>query len=235
MTRRAFQRMWETQRADGAWDWLDFGLEPFESAGATYYGATLAAMAVGTAAATPSADAVAGMNKLRAYLTEGYAGQNLFNRVWLLLASTRWKGLLASAPREALVAELRKAQQDDGGWSLAAMSGWRWSKGAWRARPPGTPDAALLARSDGHATGLVVYTLRSAGLGVDDPAVKQGVQWLKAHQQSVAVGERSHLAWRSYSLNRDREHGGEGGEPWRRLFMSDAATAFAVLALLASD
>ena len=47
--RRAFQRMWQTQRADGAWDWLDFGLEPFESAGATYYGATLAAMAVGSA------------------------------------------------------------------------------------------------------------------------------------------------------------------------------------------
>src|SRR3989441_489350 len=237
-TRKALRRLWETQRADGAWDWLDFGLEPFESAGAAYYGATLAALAVGTTAgssASPSPEAAAGTSKLRAYLTERYSGQNLFNRVWLLLASTRWKDLLAPAPREALVAELRKAQQADGGWSLSAMSGWRWSKAAWRARPPGTPDAALLTRSDAHATGLVVYTLRRAGLGVDDPAVKRGVQWLKTHQQSVPVGERSYAAWRSYSLNHDREQGGEKGEPWRRFFMSDAATAFAVLALLATD
>jgi hypothetical protein len=38
-------------------------------------------------------------------------------------------------------------------------------------------------------------------------------------------------AWHSHSLNYDREHGGEKGEPWRRLFMSDTATAFAILAL----
>ena len=105
----------------------------------------------------------------------------------------------------------------------------------WRVQPPGTPEAALLAQSDGYATGLVVYTLRSAGVGVDDPAVGAGVRWLKAHQQNVQVGERAYPAWRSYSLNHDREHGGERGESWRRLFMSDAATAYAVLALLATD
>jgi hypothetical protein len=33
-------------------------------------------------------------------------------------------------------------------------------------------------------------------------------------------------------LNYDREHGGPKGEPWRRMFMSDLATAFGVLALL---
>jgi len=36
-------------------------------------------------------------------------------------------------------------------------------------------------------------------------------------------------------LNYDREHGGQRGQPWKRMFMSDAATAFAVLALLPSD
>ncbi len=38
-----------------------------------------------------------------------------------------------------------------------------------------------------------------------------------------------------YSLNFDTEHGGEYAEPWRRMFMSDAATAFAALALLPSE
>jgi len=39
----------------------------------------------------------------------------------------------------------------------------------------------------------------------------------------------------AHSLNYDREHGGEKGEPWRRLFMSDTATAFAILALADSE
>lgn len=237
-TRRAFQRLWETQRPDGAWDWLDFGLEPLESTGATYYGATLAALAVGTAAgssSTASAAAAEGTRRLRAHLTEHYAAQNRFNQVWALLASTRWPDVLARAVRDALIADLRAVQGDDGGWSLSGMGGWRWNKPAWRAWPPGTPDPALLAGSDAFATALIVYTLRSAGVPAADPAVAGGVRWLKAHQQPVHIGERVYAAWRSHSLNHDREHGGPRGEPWRRFFMSDAATSFAALALLASE
>jgi hypothetical protein len=61
------------------------------------------------------------------------------------------------------------------------------------------------------------------------------LQWLRANQQEVQVSQHNWHAWRAHSLNFDREHGGEKGEPWRRLFMSDSATAFAVLALVASD
>src|SRR5438034_11400143 len=91
-TRKALRHLWETQRSDGAWDWLDFGLEPFESVDATYYGATLAAMAIGTvpaSALSQAAEAAAGTKRLRAYLTERFASQNVFNRVSVLLASTR--------------------------------------------------------------------------------------------------------------------------------------------------
>src|SRR5205814_3816703 len=107
-TRRALRRLWETQRADGAWDWLDFGLEPFESADAAYYGATLAALAIGTAPAsstTQATDATVGIEKLRGYLKDKFASQTLFNRAWVLLASTRLKDLLPGAQREALIAE----------------------------------------------------------------------------------------------------------------------------------
>src|SRR5438132_3929526 len=237
-TRRALRRLWETQRPDGAWDWLDFGLEPFESADAAYYGATLAALAVGTAPAfstTPATDATVGIEKLRGYLKDKFASQSLFNRAWVLLASTRFEDLLSGAQREALIAEIQRGQRDDGGWSLQALGTWRWGKPAWRARAPGTLDASLLAKSDGYATGLIVYTLKTAGVPVEHPAVRKGLQWLRAHQQGVQVNQRIHPAWRAYSLNFDREHGGEKGEPWRRMFMSDAATAFAVLALVASD
>src|SRR5439155_359369 len=88
--------------------------------------------------------------------------------------------------------------------------------------------ASLLAKSDGLATGLIVYTLREAGVPVDQPVVSKGVQWLRAHQEDVPASRGIRPAWRAYSLNFDREHGGERGEPWRRMFMSDAATASSV-------
>ena len=236
--RTAFREMWKTQRADGAWDWLDFGLEPFESAGAAYYGATLAALAVGAAGAVsagPTPDARAGIDRLRRYLTEHYAAQSVHHRAWVLLASNRWKELLADRQRDALVAEVQRAQRDDGGWSLLALGPWRWSASAWRARPPGKVDGALLAQSDGYATGLMVYTLRMAGLSIDHPTVTRGLHWLRANQHDVQTESKTYRAWRTYSLNYDREHGGDKGEPLRRMFMSDAATALAVLALTASN
>src|SRR5947208_6760300 len=145
-TRKALRRLWETQRPDGAWDWLDFGLEPFESVDAAYYGATLAALAVGTVSAysTSPPDAAVGLDKLRGYLKERRASESLFNRVWLLLASTRLKDVLTREQQEALIAEIQRRQQNDGGWSLHALGPWRWSH-QWRFRPPGTPDASLLA------------------------------------------------------------------------------------------
>ena len=118
---------------------------------------------------------------------------------------------------------------------MESLGAWRWNQTAAPFRAPGTLDASLLAKSDGYATGLIVYTLRTAGVPVEHPAVRTGSQWLRAHQQDVQVNQRMHHAWRAHSLNFDREHGGEKGEPWRRMFMSDSATAFAVLALVASD
>jgi len=237
-TQQAFKRLWETQRPDGAWDWLDFGLEPFETVDGAYYGATLAALAIGTAPGhsnSHNAETKAGREKLWGYLKEKYASQSLFNRAWLLLAATRLNGLMTKAQREALITELQARQRDDGGWALDSLGPWRWSKTDGPFRAPGTPDAALLAKSDGYATGLIVYVLRQAGLPASHRAVSRGVQWLKVNQREVQVGERAWPAWRAHSLNFDREHGGDKGEPWRRMFMSDAATAFAALALVAAE
>ena len=234
-TRKALRRLWETQRSDGAWDWLAFGLEPFESIDGGYYGATLAALAIAPASASQATGATAGIDKLRGYLKEKYAMQSLFNRVWLLLASTQLKDVLTPAQREALITEIQSRQRDDGGWSLETLGTWRWGKPDAPFRAPGTLDATLLAKSDGYATGLIVYTLREAGLPVDHPAVRTGLRWLRTNQQDVEVNQVTRAAWRAHSLNYDREHGGEKGEPIRRLFMSDSATAFAVLALAGSD
>ena len=229
-------RLWQLQRADGAWEWLDVGLEPFESIDSAYIGAAFAALAVGmTPALSSGADARAGIEKLRNYLKTNYPSQNLHNRVWGLLASTSLNEALTRARRDELVAELQRRQHDDGGWSLEGLGDWRWDRTTAPFQSPGRRDLALAAKSDGYATGLIAYTLRQAGLSAVQPIVRKALQWLRTNQLPVRAGDREWPAWRAHSLNYDREHGGSRGEPWRQLFMSDAATAFASLALSASE
>jgi len=230
-TKKALNRLWETQRADGRWDWLEFGLEPWETTEAAYHGATFAAFAVGTAGGAHDAAATAGIERLRTYLSTNYPSQHLYNRTWTLLASTRLKGLVTEAQRKALIDELVRTQRDDGGWSLEALGGWKWSKTAPPVKSPGDLDESLLSQSDGYATGLVVYTLKQAGVAASDATLRTGVRWLETNQRPSPVPDVPGRAWPSHSLNYNREQGGEKGEPWRRLFMTDTATAFAILAL----
>ncbi len=232
-TRQALARLWQVQRADGAWDWLDFGLEPYESTDAVFHGATLAAMAAGSPTgrlASADAAGLAGVEKLRGYLRGALGSQRLFNRTWALLASSRLTGVVTPADRDEIARALAGAQQPDGGWSLADLGGWHWSKAAAPFAAPGKTDQALLATSDGYATGLAVYAMKQGGLG-SHPGVAKGVAWLRANQRAERAGDAAWAPWRTHSLNFDREHGGDKGEPWRRMFMSDLATAFAVLAL----
>jgi len=233
--RAAIARMWEVQRADGAWDWLNFGLEPYESPDAVFHGATLAALAAATpagAAASRDDGGRTGLERLRGYLRANLASQRLFNRTWGLLASSRLEGVMTVAERDTVVRELESRQRSDGGWSLADLGTWRWNRTDAPFAAPGMTDGPLLSESAGYATGLVVYGLRQAGIAVEHPAVAKGQAWLRAHQRAEQTGDEAWAPWRAHSLNFDREHGGDKGEPWRRMFMSDLATAFAVLALL---
>jgi len=230
-TKKALARLWETQRADGRWDWLEFGLEPWETTEAAYHGATFAAFAAGTAPGRRDEAATAGIDRVRTYLSTNYQAQHLYNRTWALLASTRLKDVVSDAQRAALIEELVRAQRDDGGWSLEAMGPWKWSKTAPPVSSPGALETSLVKQSDGYATGLVVYTLEQAGGARSQAAIRQGIRWLETNQRVSPVSDVPGRAWLAHSLNYDREHGGEKGEPWRRLFMSDTATAFAILAL----
>jgi len=236
--RKAFRQLWREQRSDGAWDWLDLVNEPDESGDAQYYGAALAAIAVGTP--TDFVDrneenTANHIDQLRTYLKGEYAAQNLYNRAWMLLASTRLTGLLDPRQRNGLMAELQAKQNDDGGWSLYRLGPWRWSMTTGPFAPPGNPDVSFLAKSDGYATGLIAYVLRQAGLLPDEPTLRKATDWLKANQKELQVDSQLWRLWRAHSLNQDRENGGVQGEPWKRMVMSDAATAFAVLALLPSE
>ena len=235
--RKGFEELWAAQRPDGAWDWLDFGNEPYESTDSVYYGAALAAIAVGSAEgyhSTNESDSI-GIVKLKSYLRANYPSQNLYNKTWLLLASARLADLLSQEQASALAAELRRRQNADGGWSLYKLGPWTWSRESVPYDPPGKPDLALLSQSDAYATGLVTYAMHEAGMPDATTAVQQARAWLQSNHRSWDIDQHQWDCWHTFSLNHDREHGGDEGDSWPRMFMSDAATAFAVLALLPSD
>jgi hypothetical protein len=235
--RKAFQELWTAQRTDGAWDWLDFGNEPYESADSVYYGAAVAALAVGSADGYHSineSDSI-GIAKLKSYLRDNYTSQNLYNKTWLLLASARLVDLFDHQEASALAAELRRQQNADGGWSLYKLGPWTWSKPSAPYGPPGKPEIALLSQSDAYATGLVTYAMHEAGVPDVTAVAQQARAWLQSNHRPWDIDQYRWNCWRTFSLNHDRENGGDEGDSWPRMFMSDAATAFAVLALLPSD
>jgi squalene-hopene/tetraprenyl-beta-curcumene cyclase len=227
-TTTAFDNMWALQRTagdkKGSWPWLQFDLEPWEANDSDYYGATLAAVAVGMAPenyrSTPEIQN--NLELLRQYLRREYADQSTINRVGLLWASTKLPGLLDPGQQESIIDEALNKQQADGGWRLSALV-WPWRTlglssliRGW-IREDGTP---LDVNSDGYATGLIAFVLPQAGVPRDDAHLKRAVSWLMRNQN------KTQGFWPSYSLNKRRSPSSDTA-----LFMNDAATAYAVLAL----
>ncbi len=214
--RTAFDNMWALQQtageAKGAWSWLRFHNEPWEADDSQFYGAALAAVAVGTAPENYRAapEIQHGVTLLGEYLNRECARQTLINRVVLLWAAAKMPGLLAPAQQKSIIDEALSRQRPDGGWSLGSLVG------TWK-RADGTP---LEVKSDGYATGLIVFALEQSGLPRENVHLQQGLAWL-AGNQSPAEGR-----WLGYSLNKQHDLSTETGR-----FMSDAATAYAVLAL----
>ncbi len=213
--RLALDHMWAEQltqgEARGAWSWLQFHNAPWEG-DSQYFGAALAAIAVGSAPETYLAapEVQVHVRSLREYLVKNPAAQTLLDRVMLLWASAKLPGLLSPGDRQSLIAEALGKQNADGGFSLSSFVG------DWK-RKDGTP---LETRSDGYATGLVAYVLEESGMPAADQRMKRSLAWLSQNQ------EKADGRWLAYSLNKQRDLASDVGR-----FMSDAATAYAVLAL----
>jgi len=220
--RTAFENMWAEQQTagkqQGAWFWLRFKNEPWEADDSDYFGATLAAVAIGIAPgnyrATPEVQT--SLNLLREYLNREFAVQTTINRVLLLWAAAKLRGLLEPDRQKAIIGELLEKQQADGGWSLFSLSG------DWK-RADGTSQETT---SDGYATGLITLALQRAGISPENAKLKRGLAWLIANQ------EKTEGSWPAYSLNKSKEN---HISPETALFMNDAATSYAVLSLTAAN
>jgi squalene-hopene/tetraprenyl-beta-curcumene cyclase len=196
---------------NGAWTWLNFNYEPWESPNSPYFGASLAALAVGSApdgyAAAPEIQD--NLKALRGYFNREHGKVSLLNQLMGLWASRRIPELLTPGQRQSTIDAAFALQQPDGGWSTAALGTFK--------RVDGTANDT---KTDGYATALAALALQEAGVTRTDPRVAKGLEWLRRNQ------DRATGRWIATSLNKNRDPESEPGK-----FMDDAATAYAVLAL----
>lgn len=230
VTGAALNNMWALQQTEGsgkgAWSWLQFGMEPWEANDSQYYGATLAAIAVGT---TPgnyrsAPEVQEKLTLLRDYLNREFDKQSTLNHAVLLWAAAKLPGLIAPERQRSIVQEISDAQQSDGGWALSPLA-WPRDRSLhslihrWLRSDGTTQDR----KSDAVATGLITFAFRQSGIPVEDLRVTRGRAWLASNQN------KSDGCWPSLSLTKRRDPSSNVGH-----FMTDAATAYAVLALSAN-
>jgi len=214
ITRTAFDNAWALQQQRGplagAWIWQNFHLGPWEGEESGYQ---CAALLMATVLNLPDGyakepEAQAHLDRLQMFLRREYATQPVLNQLYVLWASARKHELLTPAERNSLLATLREQQQADGGWNTTNMDE--------RDRKDDSPEPT---ESDGYATGIAVLAMEQAGVSSHDPILVRGVNWLVTHQQLDG-------SWSALSINKKRDPGSDPA-----LFMQDAATAYAVLAL----
>ena len=216
-TRKAFDQLWALQLKDGAsaggWDWLIVDLDPWEQAESASYGAALAALAVGNAGREYASEPLVAPHvaALRTHLQASPpARRPLHDRLARLWASSKRPDWMSATERQALIDDVLGKQQPDGGWTSASLGPW--------APHPKQPASR---GSSSFATGYVAYVLQRAGMSPHDAPLVRALDWLAFRQ------DRETGAWPDMSMNKPY-----AAESMESLFMQDAATAFASLALL---
>jgi len=223
-TAKAMQTMWDRQiqsgAAAGAWPWFGDGgggEEPWEAYDSQYWGAAIAALAVGTL--TPnyqySAAIRPNLAALKKYLLAGEPQQSLHNRLTLLWASTKLPGFLDGSRQTAIVQDIVGRRKPDGGWRVEDLVSPTWKRFDGSDYDTG---------SDGYATAYAAFILKQVRDPAAQDAARSGREWLERHQ------DRATGAWAAASWNKKRDPASDVGK-----FMSDAATAYAVLALTGAE
>jgi hypothetical protein len=168
----AFSRMWALESENGAWAWNSYDLNPWEMPESAYFGAALAALAVGPDRAAHPESA-----RLMSYLKREFAAQPLQNRLVAV-----WAGVVPAADRQATLDEVWREQSADGGLPLEALGPWKKHE-----------KAAPTAGSNAYATAFAAAIVQKAGVPASDPRVARALDWLKSHQDPKGFWDASSM------------------------------------------
>ena len=230
--RTALGVMWNLQMKtgpnSGAWTWLNFNYEPWESPNSPYFGASLAALAVGSApggyAAAPEIQD--NLKALRGYFAREHGKVALLNQLMALWAGGSIPDLLTDEQRRATIDATFALQQPDGGWSTTSLGSYKR-----------VDNTANDTRTDGYATGLATLGVAGGRCRRLRPATRQrpGVASPQSGSRHRPVGgcvaeqgTRSRIRYRQ--VHERRRHGLRGhGADLREVAASRGASSTAVV------
>jgi squalene-hopene/tetraprenyl-beta-curcumene cyclase len=213
----AFDRLWALQLREGtnrgAWNWFSLNLDPWEMPESPFYGASLAAMAVGSAPESyrKLPEVKERVAELVTYLGREQESQPLHNRAMLLWAASVLPEAASKAVRRSIAEAIWQKQQSDGGWTIESLGPWQ--------PHPNAP--AVEPGSNSYATALMAFVVQQAGAGRSHAGLKRALDWLRTRQDAQAG------YWPAASMNKEYQ-----ADSMMVRFMQDAATAYATMALL---
>lgn len=165
------------------------------------WGAAMAALLVGSIPEGATSGQAAGATKVKGYVQKNLSKMALHDQVTVLWASGAMKDLIEASDAEKIVTDLVAKQNADGGFALGS-----WGKGSLKS-----------TKSDGYATALATLALcKGTAEGAARPEAVSGLKWLAANQAEDG-------SWPGKSVNTSSARA--------KGFMTDAATAYAALAL----
>jgi squalene-hopene/tetraprenyl-beta-curcumene cyclase len=210
----SFERMWSLQiregKQAGAWKWFNLDLDPWEVTESPYFGAALAALAVGAAPAEYRArpEVRERISALITYLQTQDLGQTLHNRLVLL-----W---LQPSCRTYLPWCVGRSSRNCGASSNRRRMDQRVAR-SFQTHAAAPPAPA----GDSYATAFVTFIAVRSGVPHKDPKLVKALDWLKSHQ------DKQSGFWPAGSMNKKFEP-----DSMQIRFMQEAATGYAVAALL---
>ena len=211
LTQTALQHMMELQQPDGAFPWLDYAREPFESKDSRVFGAVMARIALGRVNAYAASHYADGYQRLTRYLAAAYASPATPLYFKLAVVWSASESGSAVPATETNIQKLIALQNPDGGWSIDTLNTWK---------KLGPFPYSAVGVSDGNGTSFAFMVLTSVAGAKPNPAAAAAIQkartWLAANQNADG-------SWGGDSVNfADQEH---------EQLEFNAATAFALRGL----
>jgi len=205
LAQRSYNLMWKRQKPDGSFEWLDhFGLRPYESQNAGYWGTSMAAVMGGYVESQASPQ----LTKSFKYLADNFKEQSVHNQIFSLWANAKapgGRGFLPQADVDKLLKKIKSKQNPDGGWSQDFILG------------------TGITETDPYATAIIAFVLKNSKTTIpNEAAVKNFLLDSFEKSSTVSVGTRNMTgSLLSVSPNRQR----------KTTFFSDMATSYGLMYL----